>query len=131
MKKGPQKKKKGEEYKQGAKGRGITAKAQTPLNVFCQGNKDQLTAAAIYQHSERECKSALMQMLYVSGAKQTVFIPTPPPPTQHTSLCIRTPQTLLQSCTETHTHTHFQERSVITRDNIISLLHSKQKGRVQ
>lgn len=56
-------------YRRGAKGRGSIVKAPKPLNVFCQGIKDQLTAAATYQQSERECKSALMQMSLVFRGK--------------------------------------------------------------
>lgn len=32
------------------------------MTMFCQGNKAQLTAAATYLHSERECKLAPMEM---------------------------------------------------------------------
>lgn len=85
--------------------KGRTAKAVT---VFCQGNKDQVTAVATYQHSERECKSALMQMLYVFRGKTGCLYTNPP--TQHTSLCaIWTPQ-LSSNAVRRHARTNTSRR---------------------
>lgn len=89
-------------YIHGAKGRGSIAKAPEPLNVFCQGIKDQLTAAAAYQHSERECKSALMQMsLVFRGKTDCLYANT-----------LKHKHTPLQSCTESHSQQHIQEATV-------------------
>lgn len=104
------------------------------MTVFCQGNKDHLTAAATYQHSERECKSALMQMSYVFRGKTDGLYNQPP---QHNTLLSVLPEPpdsppLLYW---KHTHTNTSRRQscaerecVITRDNIIFLLHTTQKG---
>lgn len=110
------------------------------MAVFCQGNKDQLTAAATYQHSEPECKLALMQMSHVFRGKTDCRYTNPPKHNTLLSLRYQNPPnpTLLPSCTESHSHRHFQgnslvqsEGSVITRDDIVFSLHSRQKARVQ
>lgn len=103
------------------------------MTVFCQGNKDQLTAVATYQHSEQECKSALMQMSYVFGVKTDGLYTNPPP--QHNSLyAIWTPVSppILYSNMLAQTllgHNLKQsERNAIT-DSIIFLLHTQTKDK--
>lgn len=122
-------KEKGEEYRHGAKGRGSTTKAPNPLNdCVLSGNKDQLTAAATYQHSDRECKLALMQMSLVFRGKTDCLYTNPPK--HKTLLCaIRSPPTLLQSCTESHSQQHLKEtilcraRGVSSQETRSSSLH--------
>lgn len=122
-------KEKGEEYRHGAKGRGSTTKAPNPLNdCVLSGNKDQLTAAATYQHSDRECKLAPMQMSLVFRGKTDCLYTNPPK--HKTLLCaIRSPPTLLQSCTESHSQQHLKEtilcraRGVSSQETRSSSLH--------
>lgn len=80
------------------------------MTVFCQGNKDQLTAAAAtYQHSERECKSALMQMSYVFGGR-TDCLYTNPPLEHNTLLCATRAPRLPSNPVLEHTYTNTSRR---------------------
>lgn len=80
------------EYKDVLGGRVGMKKLQNPVAVlFCQENKEQLNVAATYQHSEQECKSALMQMSYVFRGNTRLSLYQPPTTTTHFSLCKANP----------------------------------------
>ncbi len=76
-------------------------------------------------------------MSYVFGGKTDCLYTNAPLTTTHFSLCYQSPLTPLQFYADTLSQTLpgdnlvQSERSVITRDNIIVLLHSKQKATVQ